>query len=355
MSDSLMTLPAQDEVTVIERLAEVTKDLIPGMQISLARRIVRPGSDQVLCLNATTSVPMQDDEIASVSDLALKLADGTNVRISLSFFNDGNECPSFNHKQTVSAPPFQSQSSNRRQTTCSYDPQRYSMHSVNNEVGNNSNITSAMLVAFAVALLGLCASINGPASYNALWTKLKLAAISSASIKPAEVKKAKVSDHVASVAVTPTVAKPPSAPPSTARVKTAKSTQTASITASKIATKPHHSSTKSINFGAPANMMVPPPPVTYTFSPAQLFSPAEIAAMQPAPASAKTSINSATRSEKASMTQPALMSDVPKPKRKRSLICQNLMTKIQCYQTLVSILFSPLKTSRAVPKLVSPP
>jgi hypothetical protein len=316
MSDSLMTLPAQNEAAVVERLAEASRELIPGMQISLARRIVRPGSDQVLCLNATTSVPMQDDEIASVSDLALKLSDGTNVRISLSFFNDGNECPSFNHNQTISAQPFQSQSSNRRQSSYSYDPERYSMHSVNNEVRNHSNITSAMLVASAVALLGVCASINGPASYSALWAKLKQAATSSQSVKPVEANKVKVNDHVSNVAVVSNVAKPLAAVPSTTRAKTAKPTQTASIVVPKVPAKPHHSSTRSTNFTAPPNMMVPPPPVTYTISPAQLFSPAEIAAMQPAPASAKTSINSVARSEKGSTTQLPVMSERPKSKPK---------------------------------------
>jgi hypothetical protein len=42
----------------------------------------------VLCLGAQTSVPLNDDERASVSDLAIKLSDGTNVALSLSFFND---------------------------------------------------------------------------------------------------------------------------------------------------------------------------------------------------------------------------------------------------------------------------
>jgi hypothetical protein len=314
MSDSLMTLPAQNEAAVVERLAEASRELIPGMQISLARRIVRPGSDQVLCLNATTSVPMQDDEIASVSDLALKLSDGTNVRISLSFFNDGNECPSFNqNNQTNSAQVFQGQGFNRRQSYYSYDPERYSMHSVNNEVRNHSNITSSMLVASAVALLGLCASMNGPASYVALWAKLKQAASSTQSIKAAETSKVKVSDHVSSMPVVTNVAKPQSAVTSKPHMKATNPTQIVSVTASKVSPKPHHSSsTRMGNFAAPLNMMVPPPPVTYNFSPAQLFSPAEIAAMQPAPATAKTSINSITRSGKTAMTQPVMIPERPK-------------------------------------------
>jgi hypothetical protein len=64
-------------------------DMAPGVQIRLAKRFVRPGSKKVTCLAAQTTVPLHDDERASVSNLALKLSDGTNVVLSLSFFEDG--------------------------------------------------------------------------------------------------------------------------------------------------------------------------------------------------------------------------------------------------------------------------
>jgi hypothetical protein len=322
MSDSLMTLPAPNEAAVVERLAEASRELIPGMQISLARRIVRPGSDQVLCLNATTSVPMQDDEIASVSDLALKLSDGTNVRISLSFFNDGNECPSFNHNQTNTAQQFHGQGFSGRRTYYAYDPERYSMHSVKNDASNHSNITSAMLVASAVAVMGLCASLNGPASWVALWAKLKQTTSYSQPVKPleplepVEAIKAKASEHASSAPVAVNVGKSQSAVTGTAHLKATKSTQIVSAPAPKVAPKSHHNSARMGNFAAPPNMMVPPPPVTYTISPAQLFSPAEIEAMQPAPAAAKTSINSATRASKISVPQATVMPERPKAKAK---------------------------------------
>lgn len=63
-------------------------DIASTMQVSLAKRIIQPGTNKVVCLAAQTTVPMEDDDIASVSDLALRLSDGTNVKVSMSFFND---------------------------------------------------------------------------------------------------------------------------------------------------------------------------------------------------------------------------------------------------------------------------
>ena len=62
-------------------------DLSNSVQITLAKRVIKPGSDKAMCLAAQTSIPISDDEISSVSNLGLKLADGTKVAFSLSFFN----------------------------------------------------------------------------------------------------------------------------------------------------------------------------------------------------------------------------------------------------------------------------
>jgi hypothetical protein len=63
-------------------------DLSNSVQITLAKRVIKPGSDKAMCLAAQTSIPISDGEISSVSNLALKSADGTKVALSLSFFND---------------------------------------------------------------------------------------------------------------------------------------------------------------------------------------------------------------------------------------------------------------------------
>ena len=90
MSDAQLSLPSlsEDENTAVERFMERATDIVPTLQVTLAKRIMRPGSNKVLCMAARTSVPLNDDEAASVSDLALRLSDGTNVVLSLSFFND---------------------------------------------------------------------------------------------------------------------------------------------------------------------------------------------------------------------------------------------------------------------------
>lgn len=78
----------RDEPVVVQQFIEVPQEHSSAVQVSLAKRIVTPTSSKVLCMAARTSVPVADEETASVSDLALKLADGTNVVVSLSYFND---------------------------------------------------------------------------------------------------------------------------------------------------------------------------------------------------------------------------------------------------------------------------
>lgn len=64
---------------------------------------------------------MEEDELASVSDLALRLSDGTNVRLSMSFFNDelvpANFMPGMARRTVRPEPPIYT-----------YDPARYETH-----------------------------------------------------------------------------------------------------------------------------------------------------------------------------------------------------------------------------------
>jgi hypothetical protein len=62
-------------------------DLRNSVQITLVKRVIKPGSDKAMCL-AAQSIPISDDEISSVSNVGLKLADDTKVASSLSFFSD---------------------------------------------------------------------------------------------------------------------------------------------------------------------------------------------------------------------------------------------------------------------------
>ncbi|HEY9715117.1 MAG TPA: hypothetical protein V6C72_16725 [Chroococcales cyanobacterium] len=103
---TVLDATAEDNA-VIERFSQASRELVPSLEVRLAKRIIKPGSDRMMCLAAHTTVPLDDDEIASVSNLALRLSDGTNVALSLSFFNDA-------------VYPMQSQA-NRFY----YDPKRY--------------------------------------------------------------------------------------------------------------------------------------------------------------------------------------------------------------------------------------
>ena len=62
-------------------------DLSNSVQITLAKRVIKPGSAKAICLAEQASIPICDDESSSVSNPDLKLADGTRVALSLSFFN----------------------------------------------------------------------------------------------------------------------------------------------------------------------------------------------------------------------------------------------------------------------------
>lgn len=90
MSGNQLSVPDKDreEPVVVQQFIDVPQEQSSAVQVSLAKRIITPHSTKVLCLAARTSVPVADEETASVSDLALKLADGTNVVVSLSYFND---------------------------------------------------------------------------------------------------------------------------------------------------------------------------------------------------------------------------------------------------------------------------
>lgn len=108
------------------------------VQVTLAKRILRPGSNRILCLAAQTSVPLHEDELASVSDLGLKLSDGTNVRLSLSSFNDqrgGQPIDRLPHDQLVER--------------VIYDPTRYEPNRF--RAGSRTPILSAGLCLIAAA------------------------------------------------------------------------------------------------------------------------------------------------------------------------------------------------------------
>jgi hypothetical protein len=136
-ADETLSLPAKqpadlpfEESSVVEQFIENSKGIVPGLQVTLARRVVMPGSKKVLCMAAHTSVPLNDDEVSSVSQLALRLSDGTSCLLSLQFFNDttGSEYVPPTYNSFV------------------YDPERY------NTVQGQSNL-GIFLVATALCAI----------------------------------------------------------------------------------------------------------------------------------------------------------------------------------------------------------
>src|SRR6185369_15619753 len=87
--ETRLTVPG-DNVRV-EQYIEPCSEPVQSVQVTLAKRIVRPGTNQVVCLAAQTSIPLAGDDESSVSDVALRLSDGTNVRLSLSCFNESTD------------------------------------------------------------------------------------------------------------------------------------------------------------------------------------------------------------------------------------------------------------------------
>ncbi|MBX3072798.1 hypothetical protein KF728_12425 [Candidatus Obscuribacterales bacterium] len=114
-------IPATEEESRAVTVEPVGTSIAPTVQVSLAKRIVHPRTNKVVCLAAQTEVPMEEDELASVSDLALRLSDGTNVRLSMSFFNENlvpaSFMPGMARKAARPEPPIYT-----------YDPERYETH-----------------------------------------------------------------------------------------------------------------------------------------------------------------------------------------------------------------------------------
>lgn len=143
--------PEEEEEQVVQRFMEASRELAPTVQVSLAKRIIRPGSNKVVCLAARTTVPLNDDELASVSDLALRLSDGTNVKLSLSFFNDEyavEPLPSARAKEPLCIPMSRS----------FFDPNRYAPY----KAKNDSKLGMAICTVVLGVAAGLFIAVDSP-------------------------------------------------------------------------------------------------------------------------------------------------------------------------------------------------
>jgi hypothetical protein len=276
------------ESTIVERFTEASRDIVPSVEISLAKRIIRAGSNQVLCLAAHTSVPLNEDEVASVSDLAVRLSDGTNVRLSLSFFNDqGVGCIPVSSPQLI---PM-----NRS----IYDPNRY-------ELRGEPKLGLVLFATSIIALAGLYSVLNGPFSPFKWQTAFQSVTAAgktanktiAASVHPAmlKAKPAKVDSESAK-----SVSKDDSNP----SPRNVGGGESKSPTARARVAKAHQTRAEHMFIPPPPNtpslahmknmFVPPPPPMTYSISPESALLPFD-PLQGLAPVSAKTSHSVTTKS-----------------------------------------------------------
>lgn len=291
MSQTQVNLPAlsDEESTVVEHFIERSREIAPTVEVTLAKRILRPGSNRVVCLAARTSVPLNDEDTASVSDLALRLSDGTNVVLSLSFFNDTTAGDFI---------PF---------TPYSFNPNRYSMHS-------DSKLGMVLLAICMVGSAAVYSMSNGPLSkymqakpiVKAMATGAGGSLLKCIPVNPSLVKPAAVS----------AAALVPKLPPVNFGRTAPKAVISGNGENSRVRSKVKRSGTRSRNSSSmPApneEMLVPPPPATYVPPygyPVQIYDQIptfnfEPRAFKPAPANqpkatrqAKSEINQAPKAE----------------------------------------------------------
>lgn len=108
---------------LVQQVLDSPGELAPAVQVRFAKRIGKPGNSRVMMMDAQTSGPAGEEHEDSESKLALRLADGTNVQLSLSFFRENQPAlagiGSGGGGRKASFAPFQSYA---------YEPRTYSVH-----------------------------------------------------------------------------------------------------------------------------------------------------------------------------------------------------------------------------------
>lgn len=298
--NTLVAVPTEDEGALIERFVTASHEIEPTLQVTLAKRILLPGSNRVLCLAAKTSVPLSNDDIASVSDLALRLSDGTNVVLSLSSFNDlrsaGPPVP------TVVAPRCLSVD------RLPFDPYRYA-------APEKSRLGPAIFVTLIMAAAVAYPIVTGPLAERFKF-RLPALALSGGSgagatlllgkrttPKPQVVKPTREPVPIEEVLPPPQVH--PTARPAT--TPTAVSKNKHRVSKAKTHSTPHYSTNQ------PASMFVPPPPpaVPLALPPPAMAYPYQFqfdmppVEKHPAPPPVKA---------QAKLAKPAIPASTPQPK-----------------------------------------
>ncbi len=147
MTKNQLTVPevSDERDELLQQVLDNPRELAPSVQVRFAKRVGRPGNSRVMMMDAHTSGPIGEDGEDSESKLALRLADGTNVQLSLSFFNENQPAlagvgGSGGGRRTNFA-PF---------TSYVYEPRTYSVHE------RESTKLPAIMLSMAFLLGGAC-------------------------------------------------------------------------------------------------------------------------------------------------------------------------------------------------------
>ncbi len=254
MTNNQLTVPetSDDQIALVQQILDDPRELAPSVQVRFAKRIGRPGSSRVMLMDAQTSGPIAEEDEESVSNLALRLADGTNVQLSLSFFNDnqpalagagvggGGRRPTF--------APF---------NTYVYEPRSYTIHK------SESKLPLIMMTTAIVLAASCYGFITGPFS-NYLQTKTAKPATAASTPKAASTKNATV--HAAPKIVHEPI---PAAPPINLEVPNQFKSSSKKMSSATRTSRTHSQSQSSRTEHTSRNEMFvpPPPPMSFASAP----------------------------------------------------------------------------------------
>ncbi|MBI2812316.1 MAG: hypothetical protein HYX67_16010 [Candidatus Melainabacteria bacterium] len=145
MTKNQLTVPevSDERDELVQQVLDNPRELAPSVQVRFAKRVGRPGNSRVMMMDAQTSGPIGEEGEDSESKLALRLADGTNVQLSLSFFNENQPAlaGAGGGGRRTNFAPF---------NTYVYEPRTYSIHE------RDSNRLPAIMVSMAFMLGAAC-------------------------------------------------------------------------------------------------------------------------------------------------------------------------------------------------------
>jgi hypothetical protein len=240
---------------LLQQVLDNPHELAPSVQVRFAKRVGRPGASRVMMMDAQTCGPIGEQDEDSESKLALRLADGTNVQLSLSFFNDNQ--PALANVggggRRTNFTPF---------NTYVYEPRTYTIHKSESKLPLIMMTTAIVLGATCYGL------ITGPLS-NYFQTKATKPAMAPVVAKAA-VAKPVVAQGTAAKTVTSQHAAPkiaheaiPEAPATTSeRSNSFATTAKKALGLTKISHHHHSAQMQFANSGHSTRneMFVPPPP-----------------------------------------------------------------------------------------------